>query len=284
LFAGLDDGAPYNVFHWSLTRQQITVDALLAPFRGVLIGDAYDAYAHIEQRTAGRIQHASCNSHARREFTSAETYEPILCAQIMSLYKQLYDIETRGKLLSLEARGELRDREARAIWQRIDEWRRSSPVTRAAIPGTPFGKAVGYLTNQWAALQKYLDDARLPIDNNQAESTIRPLAIGRKNWLFLGQPAAAPGRIQLLSVVSSAHRHNLVIEDYLADVLQQLADARQHHPEDLVLDSPYLLNLLPDRWAAAHPQSVRHERIEEKQDRADQTRVRRARRRLAGRT
>jgi hypothetical protein len=89
--------------------------------------------------------------------------------------------------------------------------------------------------------------------------------------------------MQLLSVVSSAHRHNLVIEDYLADVLQKLAEARQHHPEDLVLDSPYLHDLLPDRWAAAHPQSVRHERIEEKQGRSDMTRARRARRRLAGR-
>ena len=284
LFAGLDEGAPYNVFHWSLTRQQTTIDTLLARFRGVVVGDAYDAYAHIAQRTAGRIQHASCNSHARREFTLAETYQPILCAQILSLYKQLYDIEERGKLLSLEARQQLRDTEARAIWKRMDEWRRSDPVMRAAIPRTPFGKALGYLANQWTALQKYLDDPRLPIDNNHAEQTIRPLTVGRRNWLFLGHPAAAPGRMRLLSVVSSAHRHNLIVEDYLADVLEKLADARQHHPEDLVLDSPYLLDLLPDRWAATHPQSVRHERIHEKQDRADEKRARRACRRLAGHT
>lgn len=115
--------------------------------------------------------------------------------------------------------------------------------------------------------------------NNQSEQTIRPLTVGRRNWMFLGHPAAAPRRMHLLSVVSSAHRHNLVVDDYLADVLEKLADARQRHPERLELNSPYLLDLLPDRWAAAHPGSVRHQRAEEKQDRSEAKRVRRARQR-----
>ncbi len=97
LFAGLDGFAPYNLFHWSLTRAQSVVDDRLANFRGVVVADAYDAYAHIESRSAGRIAHASCNTHARREFTKAENYEPILCARIVSLYGQLYAIEERAK-------------------------------------------------------------------------------------------------------------------------------------------------------------------------------------------
>ena len=87
LFAGLDELAPYNLFHWSLTRSHSVVDERLSGFHGTVVADAYEAYVHIENRSAGRIAHASCNSHARREFVKAEAYEPILCAQITSLYQ-----------------------------------------------------------------------------------------------------------------------------------------------------------------------------------------------------
>jgi len=145
------------------------------------------------------------------------------------------------------------------------------------------GQAVGYLRNQWAALQVYLRDGRLPIDNDQSEQTIRPLTVGRSNWLFLGHPRAAAGRLKLYSIVSSAHRHHLVIQDYLEDVLRRLADAQQNHPADLQLGAPYLLDLLPDRWALAHPQSVRQERIEEKELVSDAKHARRARARMQAR-
>lgn len=283
LFAGLDGLAAYNLFHWSLTRQASVVDERLAEFRGTVVADAYSAYVQIEQRSQGRIAHASCNVHARREFVEAESYEPILCAQILSLYQQLYRIEERAKTLTAEARYALRQRESVSVWREMELWLASDAVRRAALPSSRFGKAVGYLTNQWSALQKYLSDGWLPIDNDQAEQVIRPLAVGRRNWLFLGHPQAAIGRLQLLSVVSSAHRHNLIVEDYLTDVLTKLADAKQHHPSDLEIGSAYLLDLLPDRWAAAHPQSIRHERVAEKKNLAEAKRVRRAQRRQKAR-
>ncbi len=129
----------------------------------------------------------------------------------------------------------------------------------------------------------YLSDGRIPIDNDQSERTIRPLTVGRVNWLFLGHPQAAAGRLQLYSVVSSAHRHHLVIDDYLEDVLRRLADAQQNHPADLEPGSPYLVDLLPDRWALSHPQSVRQDRIEERSLVFDAKRGRRARARLEAR-
>ena len=92
--------------------------------------------------------------------------------------------------------------------------------SHACCPRARSAKAVGYLRNQWSALQVYLRDGRIPIDNDQSEQTIRPLTVGRSNWLFLGHPHAAPGRLQLYSIVSSAHRHHLVIHDYLEDVLR----------------------------------------------------------------
>jgi hypothetical protein len=89
--------------------------------------------------------------------------------------------------------------------------------------------------------------------------------------------------MRMVSVVSSAHRHHLVIEDYLEDVLRKLADAEQNHPADLAMDSPYLLELLPDRWALAHPASVCKGRIEDREDALDAKRLRRVRARIEAR-
>lgn len=282
VYTGLDGLAPFNIFRWSLAHQNAVVDEHLEGFHGIVVGDAFSGYAYIEQRSGGRIVHASCNSHARREFVKAEANEPVLCAQAISFYAQLYDIEERGKTLDVSGRLALRQREAIPIWERFGRWLNSEQVQRA-LPQSRFGKAVGYLENQWESLQRYLSDGWLPIDNNQAEQTIRPLTIGRKNWVFLGHPCAAAGRLQLVSVVSSALRHHLVVHDYLEDVLTKLADAAQHHPTDLEIGSTYLLDLLPDRWATAHPGSIRHERVEEKKVVSDTKRARRARRRILAR-
>lgn len=282
LYTGLEGLAEYNVFHWSLTHQNSVIDTHLATFHGIFVGDACGANARLQQRSGGRIEHASCNAHARREFVAAESNEPVLAAQAESLYRQLYEVEERGKTLTPDERWALRQRAAVPIWNRLRQWLGSAAVQRA-LPKSAFGQAVGYLRNQWSALQVYLRDGRLPIDNDQSEQTIRPLTVGRSNWLFLGHPGAAAGRLKLYSIVSSAHRHQLVIHDYLEDVLRRLADAQQNHPSDLELGSPYLRELLPDRWALAHPQSVRQERIEEKQLVSDAKRTRRAKERMHAR-
>jgi hypothetical protein len=282
LYTGLEGLAPYNVFFWSLTHQNAVIDGHLARYRGIFVGDACGANARLQQRSGGRIIHASCNAHARREFVQAESNDPILASQAVSFYRQLYDVEERGKTLTAGARWELRQREAVPIWNRMQRWLDSDAAQRA-LPRSAIGAALGYLRNQWSALQIYLGDGRIPIDNDQSERTIRPLTVGRANWLFLGHPRAAPGRLQMYSVASSAHRHHLVIDDYLEDVLRKLADAQQNHPADLVPGSPYLLDLLPDRWALAHPQSVRKDRREERAMIFDAKRGRRAQARVQAR-
>jgi transposase len=279
LYTGLDRLAPYNIFHWSLTHQHAVVDAHLAPFQGLIVGDGFSGYTQIEDRSGGRIVHAGCNAHARREFVKAEANEPILSAQAQSLYRQIYDVEERGKTLDAQGLLELRQRDAVPIWGRFKKWLESEKVRRA-LPGSAFGKAIGYLRNQWTGLQRYLSDGQIPIDNNQAEQMIRPLTVGRSNWMFLGHPNAATGRLLLVSIASSAARNHLVIHDYFEDVLRKLADAAQNHPARLQLGSEYLLDLLPDRWATAHPESIRHERIEEKKRVAENKRTRRARQRI----
>jgi hypothetical protein len=132
-----------------------------------------------------------------------------------------------GQMRKLFSLPPLRQQEATRVWDRMAAWWEQPEVRQAALPKSRFGKAVNYLKNQWTALRRYLTDPRLPTDNDQAEQTIPPLTVGRRNWLFLGHPQAAPGRMQLLSIVSSAQRHHLIIEEYLADVLRQWADARR---------------------------------------------------------
>jgi transposase len=282
LYTGLNGLAPYNIFHWSLTHQNAVIDTHLATFRGIFVGDACGANARLQPRSGGRIEHASCNAHARREFVAAESSEPVLASQALSLYRQLYAVEERGKTLSPEERYALRQRDAVPIWQRMRNWL-DSAVVQKLLPKSALSQAAGYLRNQWSALQVYLRDGRLPIDNDQSEQTIRPLTVGRSNWLFLGHPRAAAGRLKLYSIVSSAHRHQLMIHDYLEDVLQRLADAQQNHPADLAPGAPYLLDLLPDRWALTHSQSVRQERRDENAGVADAKLARRAQERIAAR-
>jgi transposase/regulator of replication initiation timing len=281
-YGAVDSAAPYDVFHWSLTHQHSVIDTHLADYRGIFVGDADGANARLAFRSGGRIVHASCNAHARRGFVKAESHEPVLASQALSFYRQLYDVEERGKLLDTEALWSLRQRAALPIWQRMQRWRESEAV-KHVLPKSPMGEALGYLRNQWSALQVYLTDGRLPIDNDHSEQRIRPLTIGRNNWLFLGHPAAAPGRLQLYSLVSSAQRHHLVLQDYLEDVLRKLAEAQQRHPSDLEIGCPYLLELLPDRWAVAHPKSVRQERIAEQERVSDAKRFRRLRARIEAR-
>jgi transposase len=264
LYTSLDGLAPYNAFHWSLTHQNAVIDGHLATYRGIFVGDAAGANARLQQRSGGRIVHASCNMHARREFIQAESNDPILASQAISFYQQLYDVEERGKTLDAAARYELRQRDAVPIWNRMRRWLDGNAAKRA-LPRSRIGEALGYLRNQWSALTVYLGDPRIPIDNAQSEQIIRPLTVGRNNWQFLGHPQAAMGRLQLYSVVSSAHRHHLMIDDYLEDVLRKLADAQQNHPADLELGSPYLADLLPDRWALTHPRSMRKDRAEDRE-------------------
>ena len=256
--------APYNIFYWSLTQKNSEIDSHLANFQGTFVGDAAGVNANLAARSGGRIEHQSCNSHARREFVKAESNDPVLASQMVAMFRQLYAVEYRGALLSAAERLELRQRDAVPIWQRIQKWLEQDAVKRL-LPKSDIGRAVGYLRNQWEALQRYLSNGHLPLDNNHSERVIRPLTIGRKNWMFLGSAQAAPGRMKLFSIVSSAQRHCLSIQDYLEDIFLKLSQAAQHRPEDLTLGGPLLMSLLPDRWAATHPQHVNHQRLQEKQ-------------------
>ena len=134
------------------------------------------------------------------------------------------------------------------------------------------GQSLGYLRNHWDPLQTYLSDGRLPIDNNDTEQLMRQVALGRKNWLFVGSVAAGERAADFLTLVSSAVRNDLDAWAYVKDVLDQLLAGSTDYE-----------SLRPDVWRQSHPDFVRQYRVQERRDRADRKQRRRANRRRPAR-
>jgi transposase len=259
--------SPYNVFAFTDSRARAGPDRFLETFTGTLTGDCYSGYVNIEQVTQGRIRFAACLAHARRKLFDTREQQPSLSSQVLAFVRALYDVEDRARPLDDAGRLALRQQESVPLMAELRAVLDSAAAARV-LPKSGFGEALAYLRNHWAAFQLYLHDGRLPIDNNDVERDLRRVAIGRKNWLFLGSEDAGDRTATILSVISSAHRHDLDVWAYLDDVLEQLARG----PHDLQA-------LLPDVWKAAHPEHVRTFRAQEKEARAAGRRYRRARRR-----
>jgi transposase len=188
----------------------------------------------------------------------------------MQWYHELYDIETRGKVMSLEERLELRQTEAKPIWDAMAVWLEEVKLrsVNVLLPKSDFAKALQYIRNHFTELRLYLDDASLPIDNNETEQLMKQIGLGRKNWLFVGSVAAGQRSAGFMTLVSSALRNDLDVWQYIKDVLDQLlSGVTDYEP------------MLPWNWAASHPEAIRKYRVDERQDRADRQQQRRADRR-----
>ena len=141
-------------------------------------------------------------------------------------------------------------------------------LSSRSLPKSALGKAITYARNQRAALRQYVSDGRLTIDNNISERTLRLQAIGRKNWEFLGSEAAGPRAAVLFTIMAGAKRHHLEPWAYVRDLLLRLSTGERN-----------LEALLPDRWAASHPEHVLQHRLDESRQKAARQTARRERRR-----
>lgn len=264
---------PLNVFDFTVSRHRDGPDAFLVDggFTGKLLADCYAGYQGIALRSAARIERGACNAHARRKVLEARENHPLLASQLLAMYQELYDVEDRARDMTFADREQLRDSQARPVWARIRQLLDSEAAARV-LPKDKFAEALTYLRNQWDALQLYLGDGRLPIDNNDVEQLMKQVAIGRKNWMFVGSVAAGQRAADLLTLVSSAVRNDLDVWAYVKDALDQLLAGSTDYD-----------SLRPDRWAQTHPDSIRTYRTQERRERADAKRLRRARRRLAKR-
>ncbi len=154
----------------------------LGTFSGYLQADAFAGYDCIY--AGGSVTEVACWAHARRKFYEALSTNENACAQVLAMIQQLYAIEKEAHDLEATARQNLRMEKADPILKQLKAWLDVHKLS--ALPKSPLGKAVTYALNNWDGLCTYLQNGDLRIDNNKSERTLRAMAIGRKNWLFMG--------------------------------------------------------------------------------------------------
>ncbi len=219
------------VFDFRLGRGRDGPKRFLGQFEGILQTDGYAAY---DQIGGPRMVYAACWSHARRQFFEAVQLNPRdpVATPIVAQMDELFavDAEARRKTLTTAARHIRRQETARPL---LDDIRSKIEAAQStALPSSALSKACQYALALWKKLTRFLEYPELELSTNLAENSMRPVALGRKNWLHIGSPQAGPKVAAILSVVESCRRLRISVRDYLAAVLPGLADVRiQQLPE-----------------------------------------------------
>jgi transposase len=225
-------------YQFADSRSGSTPKTLLEGTKGVLLVDGYSGYNDIEKVSSRR--RAACLAHARRYFFDSLKTAPV-AQEALDFITELYRVEHDAKeqQLSRAAKLEFRKQRAAPIRDRFKEWLDAQRTRHP--PKSPLGIAIRYTLGQWNELGVFLDDARIPLDNNASERSLRRIALGRKNYLFVGDIAAGKSLVGLYSLVATCESRGINPFDYLTDVLARVQD----HPAN-ALDE-----LLPGAWAAA---------------------------------
>jgi hypothetical protein len=244
-----------SYFVWHTGRGAACLESIVpADWRGIIQSDGYSAYGSFAKTRAERgygsapIQLAGCMAHARRKFyeARAEGEDP----QWMLLQMQkLYAIEARLRDSRAGPESIKRERQEHSLpilnqaKQRLDELL----ARRKHLPRSLTGEALSYAHNQWDKLTAYLEDGRVQIDNNLVENAIRPSAIGKKNWLFMGD-AASGGRAAIFyTLIGNCHRAKIDATAYLTDIFTRLPSETNQTIRELT----------PKAWAQAREQQLR---------------------------
>jgi hypothetical protein len=208
----------------------------LGNYSGYVQADAYSGYDEFFRK--GKATEVGCNSHARRKFEYALDSDPVRAARMMVLWGRLYEIESRAKKGKYNSAQLLdaRQKEAKPILAEIKTV--LNEYKDLVLPKSPMGKAITYSLNQWDALNRYVDDPMLDIDNNLSERTLRMVVIGRKNYLFAGSEAGAKRAAIIYSLVASCKLNEIDPFGYFKDVLAGVST----HPADKIDE------LLPGEW------------------------------------
>lgn len=231
---------PYTVFDLSVGRQQQFPEKFLAGYRGYIHADAYAGYNPLY---AAGATHVGCWMHARRNFFEAKESNPALAHEALARIRLLYAVEAEAKDKGLRAEELATHRQEHAgpVLKSFADWL-AEEVPRV-LPKSKIGEAVVYASNQWPTLVRYLEDGRLKIDNSPAEQAIRPLAVGRRNWLQIAGDGGLHSAAVLLSIAASAKRHGGNPWVYVKHILNKSA-AREPNAD--------FSDLLPDAWQRIH--------------------------------
>jgi len=223
-------------FDYQPGRDQSAPAGILKEYRGYLQTDGYVAYDGFEERE--EITQLHCMAHARRKFVEARANDKDRSEHVLGQMQVLYGIERqcRDEQLSYEQRRKLRQQEAVPILEELGRWMKEQYVQ--ILPKSAIGEALAYSIKRWDKLSLYTTDGMLCIDNNPVENSIRPVALGRKNYLFCGSHEAAQRTAMLYSLLGTCKMHGINPTDWLTDVLRRIPS----HPINRITE------LLPQNW------------------------------------
>ncbi|AMV23929.1 Transposase IS66 family protein [Gemmata sp. SH-PL17] len=227
---------PYIVYDATPSRSRDGPQTFLKGYKGYVQADAFGGYDGLYATGATEV---ACWAHARRKFVEAQESDTRRSLEALAFIRRLYDTERSAQELDRDNRWSRRQRESVPVLHALGTW---LDATRAEVlPKSPLGQAITYARNQWAALNVYVTDGDLAIDNNAAERALRGVAVGRKNWLFWGSDVGGTTAAILTSFTTTCKRHGIDPWSYLSDVLTR----HPSHPSDRIAE------LLPDAWAQA---------------------------------
>ena len=213
------DLAQRHVFDFTEGHGREGPAAMLAGFTGYLQADAAPVYDRFF--APGGPREVGCWAHARRKFVDAESSDPTLAGEALRRIRLLYDVEQRAKALEPEARRTLRQSQARPELEALFAW--MGEVRGQVLDRSPMGEGLDYALKNRAALTRYLEDGRLPIDNNAVERGLRGVAVGRKNWMNVGNEEGGRRAAILYSLVETCKAIGVDPREYFRDVLLRIS-------------------------------------------------------------
>ena len=228
--------APYHYYRFFKDRKHQNAETLLNSYRGLLHSDSYGAYH--KQAEKKEITWAPCWSHIRRKFFEAATADPFR-EWVLEKIRTLFDLEKKGWESSAEERLRIRQEEEIPIINELIDQVKNKLSSGKVLPKSKLREALGYFCSLIPYIKNYTNHPEARLDNNAAERAIRPLAMGRKNWLFAGSEGGAEAAAVAFSLIQSCRFLKINPRDYLEDVMRRLLD----HPANR------LYELLPDQWS-----------------------------------
>jgi transposase len=216
-------------FHRS--RGLLPVQQRLKDFVGTIQTDAYEVYQSLERKES-RIDRIGCLAHARRRFYAALKENLPDSVWFINQIRLLYKIEDHVRELDAPRRQVFRQQHAPSIWGALKS--KAEELKPRFLPKGTMGKAISYFLDEYAALTGYLRDPRYQIDNNLVENAIRPTAVGRRRWLFIGHPDAGWRSAVIYSILASCRRRGIDPEDYLTDVLRRVPTHKINQIDELL--------------------------------------------------
>lgn len=226
-----------TIYHWHASRGHECLNAIVPhDFSGTIQCDAYGAYRTYRNKNEN-IDLVGCWAHARRKFHEAfvQGESKIRTAWILRQISHLYEIERelRNSRAGPRLRAAYRTSRSRPILRRLHQTFTQLQTRRRHLPESLMGKALAYALGQWPMLEKYAEGGHLEIDNNLCENAIRPTAVGKKNWLFIGAETAGWRSAVIYSVITSCRSRRIDPYEYLRDVLQRLPEMTNRQIKDI---------------------------------------------------